>query len=165
MKFSQGLSISALFIFSTCMEPTIRITGLEGKVLPKIDIILPDSSNSTFEINRRLKPTIVFFFKPSCPYCKAQTRSIVEGIEKLKNVEIFFVTDYPLHQLNSFVDAFSLQQFNNVKVAVDKNRKLRSYFDITSVPFTAVYDTSRKLKNAFHGYVGGAKLSQAALED
>src|SRR5258708_38332898 len=97
------LPLILLIALFSCEDRKSLKTGLEGQLLPKFDLLLSDSTSwlNTSSIQTG-KPIVLFYFSPYCPYCMAQTKVIIDNIDKLKNVQIYMVTNYPFGAMKSF---------------------------------------------------------------
>jgi thioredoxin-related protein len=128
------------------------VTGLEGKVLPAINLTLTDSV-SAFNTNAipAGRPFIIFYYEPHCPFCEEQTKSITKNIDELKNINIYMVSYNAYGDVEEFVKRYKLKQYQNIVVIQDRNKNLNSYFQPVGMPFLAFYDSQRRLKKAFLG--------------
>ena len=145
-----------MILFASCAmdEPTPTVTGLEGSVMPEFSILLPDSSHyfSSAELSDN-KPTVLFYFSPTCPYCRIQTRRIVEDAGKFGDVNFVFVTAKPFDEMKNYYSHFGLDGLDNVRVGLDTGYVVANYFKTTKVPSVALYDANRRLKSFFTGVV------------
>jgi thiol-disulfide isomerase/thioredoxin len=151
------MKLSAIFliiVFATgCQnkKPPIK-TGLEGKPMPTIDLLLIDSTTH-LNINsiKSGKPAVLFAFEPWCPYCKAQTKSIISNIKSLKGIDFYFLTNSAYPGLKEFYNRFELQKYPNIKAGIDHNYSFARYFKTNKVPVMAIYDPNMKLKQFLIG--------------
>lgn len=147
------INVLIILMLSSCHENKPKIkTGLEGKAMPAIDLLLADNNAHLNTGNIKTgKPTILFAFEPWCPYCKAQTRSIISHIESLKEIDIYFVTNSAYPQFKVFYDKFELAKYPNIKAGIDYTYEFANYFKTSSVPYMAIYDKDKKLKQVLKG--------------
>jgi thiol-disulfide isomerase/thioredoxin len=133
-------------------KPEIKKTGLEGKPMPAIDLIAIDSvSHFNTESIASGKPTILFAFEPWCPYCRAQTTSMIAQINKLKDINIYMLCTSQYSQFKTFYNKFQLQKYPNIKAGIDYKRSFANYFEQTGVPYLAIYNSDKKLKQVLQG--------------
>jgi thiol-disulfide isomerase/thioredoxin len=152
-----------LFIISfitSCNTKDIKPfkTGLEGKPLPEFTLLLPDSSthfNSTSLSTD--KKTLIFYFKPTCPYCRLETKRIIKNIDKLKNWQLCMVTSANANQIQRFYKEFNINKYENIKMGLDSGGKLSKYLRPFKVPYLAVVGKDR---NIIHVLIGTASISQ-----
>ena len=144
-----------------CLDTVPYTTGLEGKTLPDFKILLTDSI--TWIHSRNIpgdKPIIFFYFSPDCPYCKAQTKEIIDNMTKLEAFNFYFVTNFSMPSLKAFSDKYKLSKYPNIICAVDSKRFLIDYFQLPGVPYLAIYGKEKKLKKAFIGNINSSQLKR-----
>lgn len=149
------LKVCALFIALTwiaCQEekPQQVITGMEGKPLPAFAIQLLDST-SFIHSEDLPKNLVLFYFRPTCPYCRAQMRDMVNNIERFKDKELCILTYEDLKSTIGFARYFKLNRFHNVIVGRDTGSVVLNTYKLRGVPFTAWFDKNKQLKLAFKG--------------
>lgn len=149
-------TITVLFIINilcSCNvnDPKVK-TGHEGKPMPSIEILMADGITH-FNTNKISfgKPTILFAFEPWCPFCRAQTRSIITHIDSLQNVNILMLCNSPLTELIKYCKQYKLENYPNIKVGIDRDHSLTDYFKLNSVPYLAIYNSNRKLNQVLIG--------------
>lgn len=133
-------------------KPEIKKTGLEGQPMPNIDLIAVDSvTHFNTESIKPGKPTILFAFEPWCPYCRAQTTSMINQIQKLKDVNIYFLCTSRYSLFKEFYKKYELLKYPNIQAGIDYKETFSEYFQQTGVPFFAIYGPDKKLKQVLQG--------------
>lgn len=164
MKLLIILSI-ALLCSCHAKQPDIIKTGLEGTPLPLIQLLAYDSVThlSTSSIDPQ-KPTILFAFQPTCPYCRAQTRSITANANELKDFNIYMIciSQFPLFK--EYFNKYQLNKYPNIKAGMDNNSSFVNYFTVATVPYIAIYDKHQKLKKVIQGKSYVSTLKDIALQ-
>lgn len=171
-RWVTGTSTILLFaivgwtLFTAFSAPATIKTGLEGRLLPSFDLLLTDSAThlNTADIPTG-EPVIVIGFSPWCRHCQAETRDIVKNIRKLKNTRIYYVTAYPFGQMKLFYKAFKLDQYPNIVMGRDAKDYFLPYFKANGVPYTAVFDSRKRLKQVFGGETKADTLAKVAVEN
>jgi thiol-disulfide isomerase/thioredoxin len=137
-------------LFTAFTAPITAKTGMEGRLLPSFDLLLPDSLThfNTADIPTG-NPFVVIGFQPWCTHCQAETQDIIQHIQQLKGISIYYVTPYPFWQMKAFYKHYQLQQYSNIIMGRDSQGNFFSYFKATSVPYTAVFDAQKRLKKVF----------------
>src|SRR3546814_14422593 len=110
----------AILLASCAMdEPKPTVTGLEGSALPEFSTLLPDSSHyfSSMDLSGN-KLTVLFYYSPTCPYCRIQTRWLGEDAEKLVDAHFVFVTSRQFELMKKSYRHFGLDGLKNVYVDV-----------------------------------------------
>jgi thiol-disulfide isomerase/thioredoxin len=141
------------------------ITGLEGKPMPAIALLAADSITiiNTADIAPG-KPTLLFAFETWCPYCRAQTKSLLSHIESLKGVNIFMICNTPLPAFKQFSAQYELKKYPGIKAGVDSNREFKNYFSATNIPYLAIYDKNKNLKQVLVGKTPISTIKDIAFE-
>lgn len=146
-------------------KPDIIKTGLEGQTLPSFDLLAYDSVThiSTSSIDPK-KPTILFAFQPTCPYCRAQTKILVSNNNELKdcNVYMLCISQFPLFK--DYYKKYELDKFPNIKAGMDTTGSFMNYFAVETVPYIAIYDKHQKLKQVLRGKNYVSTIKDIALQ-
>jgi thioredoxin-related protein len=161
----QLLLFVIIVILSGCFGTEPQKTGKEGQLLPAFSLLFPDSTTllNTRNINTG-KPMIFFYFSPYCPYCKAQTKEIVDNMNDLKDIQFYFVTNFRPTALRDFNKHYQLEKFQNVFTGIDNTQFLSNYFEIKGVPYLAFYDRNKKLIKTYMGNIKSSQLKEATSE-
>lgn len=140
-------------------------TGLEGKPLPSFSLFLSDSSThfNTASIPSG-EPIVLFFFGPYCPYSRAQMAEITANMKTFSNVRFYVFTTAQFPDMKSFYKDYELQKYSNVTVGIDYTDFFGTYFKATGVPYLAIYDGQKKLKEVLIGKSDASVLKQIAFE-
>jgi thiol-disulfide isomerase/thioredoxin len=159
------LSIILLILLVSCYGKEPEKTGKEGKSLPTFSLLLMDSANifTTTEIPKG-KSFLLFLFGPQCPYSRAQMQSFIENKDLLNRFHIYVFTAAPFSQVKQFYDKYDLGKYSNITTGIDTKNIYGQYMQITGVPYVAIYDRNKRLKNSFLGEVS-PKLLLDILEE
>ena len=159
------IALLSVLIFTSChnQRPKIK-TGLEGKPMPQIDLLSIDSTTH-FNVNsiKSNRPTILFAFEPWCPYCNAQTKSIIANIKSLKGIDIYFLTNSAYPGFKEFYNKYELQKYPTIKAGIDENYSFAKFFNMSRVPLMAIYDQNKKLKELLTGKNYISTIKEIAL--
>jgi thiol-disulfide isomerase/thioredoxin len=159
----------SFFIITICLagcfgsEP--QKTGKEGKPMPEFSMLLTDSTTwlNTNKLSTG-KPTTFFYFSPFCPYCKAQTKEIIEDMDRLKNINFYFISKFPMPNLKAFQKEYQLAKYPNINIGMDTSTFVMDYFEIAYVPYLAIYNKEKKLNKAFIGKIYSSQIKKVAEE-
>ena len=170
IKWLTGASTISLFLIvgwllgSAFTAPAIVKTGFEGRELPPFKFLLTDSATymNTTDIPMG-KPFVVIGFSPICKHCGAETADIIKHIGEFKDMHIYYVTAFPFRQMKGFYSYFKLAQYPNITMGVDSQDYFLSYFKASGVPYTAVFDSKKRLKQVF-AQADATRLLQALKE-
>jgi hypothetical protein len=170
MRLTRVSSIALFLIigwtlFTAFSAPATEKTGMEGRLMPPFTLLLTDSTtrlNSTDIPSGN--PIIVIGFSPTCTHCGKETDDIVKNIAQFKDTRIYFVTPYPFNEMKGFYRYFKLDRYPNVTMGRDSSDYFMTYFKASTIPFTAIFDSKKRLKQAFVNPVDAARLSKAIAE-
>jgi thiol-disulfide isomerase/thioredoxin len=170
-KWLTGTSTLCLFVlvgwilFTAFRAPAAVKTGMEGRLLPSFDLLLADS---TTHFNTTAIPTgqpfIVIGFSPWCTHCQAETRDIIKHIQQFKDIRIYYVTPYPFDEMKAFYRGFKLAQYPNITMGRDLKDVFLPYFKAPGVPYTAVFDSKKRLRQAMPSQALAANLVKLTTE-
>jgi len=132
-------------------KPAIK-TGKEGRLLPSFELLLPDSTTkfNTADIPAG-SPFVVIGFSPTCTHCQAEARDFVKNISQWKDTRIYFITPYPFQDMKGFYKYFKMDKCANITMGHDGTNAFFKYYDSKSIPYTAVFDAKKRLKQVFIG--------------
>ena len=144
--------MGVLFLFSCIQRKEKFKTGLEGKSMPSIDLILADGTThfNTDSIPPG-KPTVLFSFETWCPYCRAQTKAMVSNMKMLKDINIIMLCKGKASELRQFSSQYQLVDFSNIMTGIDYKKTFAYYFNTSKFPYMAIYNKDKKLNQILLG--------------
>ncbi|HEU4552225.1 MAG TPA: redoxin domain-containing protein [Chitinophaga sp.] len=141
------------------------ITGYEGKPLPDFTVLKMDSiTRITTASIPTGKPMVIFLFSPYCPYCRAQTADIIKNEKELKNVQVYMLSEFPFVTLKGYYEQYELNKYPNITLVQDYDAYFAKFYKASAVPFIAVYNKDKTLKQVLLGNVGVNKIKDAVFE-
>ena len=150
MKY--GIIILVAITFISCDYKPTNKPELEGQLLPNFNLLLVDSvtyfNTSTLKSNM---PTILFYFSPNCPYSRAQMEDFVSNIQSLRGIQFCILTTELFNDLKTFYKDYRLNSFPNMTVGEDYTHFFQTYFKTNAVPYLAIYDVHKRLKQVLIG--------------
>jgi thiol-disulfide isomerase/thioredoxin len=158
------VTILLLHLFACENQPPLKI-GLEGKPIPTFKLLLMDSSStiSTDKIATE-KPFVLFSFNPHCPYCKAQTIEIIDNAESLSNINFFMLSSSPFKEIKEYYNHFKLTKYKNIIVGQDSANTFGRFYQVSGVPYIAVYNKNKLLKQVYMGRINSSQIKSVAIE-
>jgi peroxiredoxin len=164
--FRQNIiaSVWLVFILIGCGNDPV-ITGLEGKKIPSVKLLMPDSV-SIFNTNKFLKghPVVYFYFLPDCPFCREEMKYIVNNMSSLKEIQLCVLTSHDFVNMKQFYSYFGLDKFRNVVMGYDDQYIFQNYFNASVVPITAICNKEGKLVRVYLGKVTVAEILKASVQ-
>lgn len=165
MKLLTFLLLAAFLVGCQKRSNKPITTGLEGKSIPELSLLLTDSITyiNTGNIPEG-RPVVLFYFSPQCPYCRAQVADIIEDIDVLKDIRFFMVTGFPVSEMKRFFKEYQLEKYPNITIGRDSTEYLAHYFKVPGVPYMAIYGKDKRLRNAFAGLMPGRQIKEVAMK-
>jgi thiol-disulfide isomerase/thioredoxin len=158
------VALGMILLMNSCFDGQSKV-GFEGQLMPSFNILLIDSIT---KLNTNSIPTgepVVFFFiSPHCPYCKAQTEQIITNMKSLNNIKFYILTTFPLPDLKSFYTHYQLNKYSNISVGLDYDFYFPNHFKVNRIPYLAIYNKDKILKQVFIGNVSASKLKDIVVE-
>lgn len=134
---------------------TVLITGMEGKPLPSFTLQLMDSlSRLNMDNIPKGKPVVLFLFNPNCPYCRAQTKELIANIKSFKDVQFYMLSSASFDLIQDYYKHYQIKEYPNITLGRDYENYFGNYYRAMGVPFIAIYDKDKLLKQALIGQVG-----------
>lgn len=164
-RFKLLLTILSIpFFLSSCSTKKLDKNTLAGNPMPSFQLLLMDSityiNSSTIPND---KPIVMLFVSPYCPHCREQTENIIANIKSLNKVRIYFLTTFSLDEIKQFNNQYGLSKYENIIVAQNNDFRFVDYFNISSIPFIAIYDKEKILKKVMIGKVDASRIRKIAL--
>lgn len=149
----------------SCSNPNRVNTGLEGKPLPTFNLLLADSLTkfSTVRIPNG-QPVVLFYFGPYCPYSKAEIADILKNMDSFRKVRFYLLTTANYPDMMTWQKLYHLENYPNITLARDSADFFGNYFNTIGVPYLAVYDDQKHLKDLFEGKMDISTLSSSVSE-
>ncbi|WP_089831594.1 TlpA family protein disulfide reductase [Chitinophaga filiformis] len=121
-------------------------------VLPDFSFRLADSSTvlKTSDIPSG-KTIVVILFEADCSGCQQTTDSLLQNINKLKDVQFYFLSTEQLSQVTLFRDYYKLSKYSNITVGQDHKNFLPTYFKSHGTPQIALYNAEKQLQGIING--------------
>lgn len=138
-------------------------TAHKGESIPAFSLFLADSSTYFNTANLPAgRPVVFFYFGPGCPYSRAQMDEIIKDMKEFKETQFVIFTTSPFDEMKWFYRNYHLDKYPNVIIGIDYTNFFIKYFDVKGVPFLAVYNGKRILKEAFAGQTPVKQLRSVA---
>ena len=177
----SSLAIAALFTYSACQsnnsnvahaqhtseqpveQPQVHATAKPAlptatdpaKQLPDFKFYKVKSGiGFTKEDIPNNRNTVFILFDPGCGHCQQETALLSKNYEKLKNVNLYFISMNDPALMASFLETFGKQLVNkpNVEVLYDRNQDFIQKFHVPAqFPANYIYGPNGDLKNHWDG--------------
>lgn len=147
--------IATIFGVSCRQASTDRATE-ETSVPFYEELAIPDFTIATiqdsigFSISSAAQNELILikYFSPDCDHCQQEAQAIVSKKDSLRNIKMIWVAGEwaSLTAVEEFADTYQLRQFNPLVIGKDAFHDLGPFYEITGVPYTAVYKDNQLIK-------------------
>ena len=113
--------------------PPFRMMQTSGKVFKAEDLPMG-------------KPIIIIYFSPECDHCEKLMKELVKRTEELKKASIAMVTYLPVEKVLEFEKTYLLKKYSNIYTGTEGSSFfLKNYYNLTEMPFAALYSKNGDL--------------------
>lgn len=99
----------------------------------------------------RNQPKLFVYFNSECGSCHSEAKQISKHLDKLKNVQILFVSYQESHLIKQFAKQYELLIHNNIIFLEDEKLQFATIFDAKSIPYILLYSKDNQLVQKFKG--------------
>lgn len=152
---------SAIILIACSTKPDLEPvrTGKEGKSMPVFSLLETDTIHYFNTTDIKIGQTsFLLYFSPTCPYCRMETRRIVNNIGKLKDVQFVLITNKNMEAIKLFSKEFEIEKYDNITIGIDTGHVFSNYFQPNVIPFSVIYNENKKLKKAFSGAISTKQI-------
>jgi len=129
---------------------------------PNLHLLLLDSS-TIMNINtlRCDSGLILFYFSPDCEYCQAETAYLLSNMRYIRGSRLLLVSNAPIRDIRSFVNAYHLEDYHNVTIANDFRYEFFNLYKVQSYPTIVIYNKARELAKLYIGEIEIDRITKA----
>ena len=152
-------------VLTAAITPVKLKTPLKGRLLPSFTFLMTDSL-TTLNTNAipTGKPIIMIGFSPFCRHCQEEISDITKHIEQFKSTQIYLITPFPYKDLKTFYAVFNLAKYQNITACWDNKNDFMAYLKLSTVPFAAIYDSQKRLKEVITGRADNNLITKSITE-
>jgi thiol-disulfide isomerase/thioredoxin len=150
IRFAKTRRLSFPGVLAQAFLALLLAITAHSQPMPPLKMQLP--GNKVFDISEvpKGKPIILIYFDPDCDHCQKLMGEMFKKINQFKKAEIVFATFKPVSELDSLYKKYSVLKYPNVKMGTENaTYYLRLYYDVTTLPFTALYDKKGNLNYSY----------------
>jgi len=127
--------------------------------IPPINLLMLDSV-STFNLDKIPdgKPSVFIFFSPDCEHCQRETSGILNKMDSLSNLNLYFITIDPIERLRAFNKVYDLSKYPNIILGQDYSISFPRYFKRVTIPCTIIFDQDRILRARLNGETTASQI-------
>jgi thioredoxin-related protein len=106
------------------------------------------------------KPIIIIYFSPDCDHCNKLMKDFIKRQANFKKASIAMVTYLPVDDVRKFVEKYNVSKYPNIHVGSEGNTFfLKNYYQLTQMPFIALYTKNGDLVRSYTNEDALADLS------
>lgn len=98
-------------------------------------------------------PVLFVYYNSECDFCNHEAEMIQQNLEKLKDIQIVFISFEKTDKIKEFAQKYSLLQHDNINFISDSKATFATTFDVKSLPCLVLYDKERNLIEKIKGQV------------
>ena len=107
--------------------PPFRMVQANGKIFRAEDLPIG-------------KPIVIIYFSPDCDHCDQLVKELLKRKADFNKASIAMITYLPVDPVTKFVKAYDLNSLPNIYVGTEGSTYfLKNYYQLTSMPFMALY--------------------------
>ena len=95
---------------------------------------------------------LFIYFNSDCDFCNHEAEMVQENIEKLKNIEVVFISYEPIDNITQFAEKYNLLNHDNITFLFDSKATFATTFDVKSMPCLVLYSKENKLIEKIKGH-------------
>lgn len=99
------------------------------------------------------KSTLFIYFNSECEFCNHEAEMVQQNIEKLKNVQLVFVSYEAKEKIKLFANQYQLLDHANIHFVCDTKASFATTFDVKSLPTVVIYNKNKELVEKIKGQV------------
>ena len=122
--------------------------------------LVPDSAEFTKADLKKKRATIIMIFSPDCEHCIHSTEDLLAHYDLFKKVQIVMATPLAWPHIQKFWNDFKIADYPNIRVGLDNNYFLGTFYQLHSYPAIIVYDKKGNFKEFFDGSVKWEKIAK-----
>ncbi|MBL7717891.1 MAG: thioredoxin family protein [Flavipsychrobacter sp.] len=119
---------------------------LKQKTLPAFDVLYLNGKDTFHTKDIPVgKPSVIVYFSPDCDHCKKVISAMLAQMDKMKDVNVYFMTFMPVIALEIFNRGYHLERYPSVKlIGQDFKMFFPEFYGVSSVPNVVLYNKNKK---------------------
>ncbi len=97
------------------------------------------------------KPKLFIYFNSDCDFCHSEANQIQNNLEKLKDIQLIFVSFESADSIKVFAEKYQLLNKENIILLEDEKMLFSQLFNAKSIPYMLLYSKSNQLIKKFKG--------------
>ena len=106
------------------------------------------------------KPIVIIYFSPECDHCDRLMKELVKQKEEFKKASVAMITYLPVEKVLAFEKTYFLKNYSNIYTGTEGNSFfLKNYYQLTEMPFAALYSKEGNLVKSYSKEINLKDLS------
>lgn len=123
------------------------------KIMPNFSYVTLENEVFTNEDLKKGKPTLFIYFNSECDFCNHEAEMVQQNVEKLKAIEVVFISFEPIEKIKTFAETYQLLNHDGITFISDSKVTFSDTFDVKSLPCLVLYDKDNQLIEKIKGQV------------
>ena len=133
----------------------------------KEDLAIPDFTisimrdSTDFSSNSIPKDGLLLikYFSPDCDHCQEEAEEYFSKKDSLQNIKTIWISGSwaELNAIKAFANTYKVEQLNAIAIGKETDNYLLSYYDLSGVPFAALYRDNQLIKK-YYGFLNFSEL-------
>jgi len=103
-------------------------------------------------------PKLFVYFNSECDFCNSEARKIQDNLERLKSIQILFVSHEEINGIIAFAKKHQLYNKKDIVFLADTKLEFSEIFDAKTLPFMLLYSKENELIKKFKGSTNPKKI-------
>jgi len=121
------------------------------QTMPDFSLIMLNGSQFSNSDLKTSMSTVFLYFNTECEFCQHEAESIYRSVDRLKEVQLVFVSAEPIDSVKSFSRRYHLNKKPNIVFLHDSKDSFSTQFGVSSIPHLFLYDKNRNLIKSHNG--------------
>lgn len=155
--FALILSVNVLNAQNSTTGTVAPLVNEKDTMPPVRFFTVSDSALFTASMLDTAKPTVLFYFSTTCPYCEAMLKEFFESPNKLKDVNVLLVSGHKRGSIKQLLSPYDAVK-TPFRILKDDEYNMHRQFNYSGVPMLRIYDKNKKLVFRHEGKMTLANL-------
>lgn len=152
-----------MVIGSCSLENTsVEKNTLTFDTIPAMEFYSPEGQKFKTTDLQPGKPVVFFFFSPECPHCKRNTEMMLQEIDKLREVQLFFVSPDLPERVLEYSREYNLADYKEIMLLLDTNFEFDNKYMPTVTPIYYIYGSDLLYRGTITGKTTSGQILKMA---
>lgn len=130
-----------------------RQIALQIEDMPNFELFQLNGNSFTKDSLDEARSTVFIYFHTDCDFCQHEIKSILENKEYFKEMQLVLISPEEIDTIRNFAVERGLINPSLVRILQDDKINFAAQFDISTTPYTLLYDKRKRLIKPIKGQV------------